>query len=147
METPKGAKVTRRRRQIRGEKLILAMKAELGRMVNLSADTDPISVSALAKRLKISRQTIYSNDLKATVEEFAQLQKSNTHQEVEASLKRRPLEDRIKALQQENGELRTKLDSYLEQWVAVEYNARMLGVDAEALFAPIGKPLRSIRRL
>lgn len=138
--------MARSRRQLRGEKLIHAIRAELGRMIHLSPETDPISVSSLAKQLKISRQTVYSNDLKPTVDEFAELQRANFNQEVESSQKRRPLEDRVKSLEQENEDLRKRLDKYLERWVAVEYNARMIGVDADDLFTPAPKPLRSIRR-
>lgn len=138
--------MVRKKRQLRGAKLLMVIKAELGRMVHLSPKTDPISVSAIAKRLKVSRQTIYSNGLKPTVDEHTELQKTNHNSELEIMAKRRPLEDRVKALEQENTILKEKLDNYLERWVAVEYNARMLGIDADELFVPPPKPFRMVRR-
>ena len=138
--------MTHRKRQLRGDKLKIAIQAELGRMANLSPKTDKISVSSLASRLQISRQSIYSNGFKPLVDEFIELQRSNHNQEIEAGLKRKPLEERIAILEQQNAELKERLDSYIEKWVAVEYNARMMGIDADDLFIPAPKPLRSIRR-
>jgi len=136
----------RKRQQLRGQKLVLAIKAELGRMVNLSPKTDPISVSSLAKRLKISRQTIYSNGLDVVVSEFIELQQEQAGMVDEGVHRRRSLEDRLKRLEEENSDLKKRLDSYLERWVAVEYNARMLGVDADILFSTPQKPFRMIIR-
>lgn len=135
-----------KRRQLRGQKLVLAIKAELGRMVNLSPKTDPISVSSVAKRLMISRQTIYSNELDVVVSEFMELQQEQARMVDETVQRRRSLEDRLKDLEKENSDLKKKLDSYLERWVAVEYNARMLGVDADILLSTPQKPFRVIIR-
>ena len=138
--------MTRKRKQLRGQKLIHAIKAELGRMVNLSPRIAPISVSALAQRLEISRQTIYSNDLHVMIYEFAELQKTQVGEQNEVAQKRRWLEARIDALEKENDELKMRLESYLERWAAVEHNARMFGVDADDLFLTPSKPLRNISR-
>lgn len=136
----------RKKAQIRGEKLVLVIKGELGRMVGLSPKECPITISSVAKRLKISRQTLYSHDLKKVVEEFASIQRENFDEVDEASIKRRSLEERLKALEQENNVLSEKLDSYIERWVAIEYNSRMLGIDPDELFVSAPKPLRSIVR-
>ena len=135
-----------KKRQLRGEKLILAIKAELGRMVGLSLKECPITVSSVAKRLKISRQTLYSHDLKSVVDEFASIQRENFDHFDEVRIRRRPLEERLKELEQENSLLGERLDSYIERWVAIEYNSSLLGVDPDELFTPAPKPMRSVGR-
>lgn len=136
----------RKTKQLRGDKLVLAIKAELGRMVGLSPKECPITISSVAKRLKVSRQTLYSHDLKMVVAEFANVQRENFDQVDEASIRRRPLEERLKDLEHENHVLSEKLDSYIERWVAIEYNSRMLGIDPDELFASAPKPMRSVGR-
>jgi len=131
-----------RPRPLRGETLVNAAHAELARMVKLSPKTDRINVLRLAQRLKVTRQSLYNNDLQAVIAEYAELQRRNFGAEVEASVLRRPLEARIQALEKENEDLRRKLDGWIERWVTVEYNARLLGKDADKLFAPIQPPQR-----
>jgi hypothetical protein len=111
-------------------------------MSTLSPQTHPIRLSAVAQRVGVTRQSLYNNDLADVVREFAELQRENFSETVAAAARRRPLEDRIEALTCENEELKRKLDGWVERWVAVEYNARMLGIDPDALFAPLPKPRR-----
>jgi len=84
----------------------------------------------LAKRLKVTRQALYNNDLGPVVAEYAELQRKNFSTAVAAALLRRPLEERIRMLEEENAELRQKLDGWIERWVTVEYNARLFGKNA-----------------
>ena len=111
-------------------------------MVKLSPKTDRINLLRVAQRLKVTRQALYNNDLQAVVTEYAELQRKNFSTEVEAAVLRRPLEERIQALEKENEDLRRKLDGWIERWVTVEYNARLLGKDADKLFEPIQPPQR-----
>src|SRR5713101_6708782 len=83
-----------------------------------------------------------NNDLQTVVADYAELQRKNFSTEVEAAVLRRPLEQRIQALEKENEDLRRKLDGWVERWVTVEYNARLLGKDADKLFEPIQPPQR-----
>jgi hypothetical protein len=131
-----------RARPLRGEKLVTAAHAELARMVKLSPKTDRINLLRLAQRLRVTRQALYNNDLQAVVAEYAELQRKNFSAEVEAAVLRRPLEERIQALEKENEDLHRKLDGWIERWVTVEYNARLLGKDADKLFQPIQPPQR-----
>ena len=131
-----------RPRPLRGETLVNAARAELARMVKLSPKTDRINLLRLAQRLKVTRQALYNNDLQAAVTEYAELQRKNFSTEVEAAVLRRPLEERIHALEKENKDLRGKLDGWIERWVTVEYNARLLGKNADKLFEPIPPPQR-----
>jgi hypothetical protein len=132
----------RRARPLRGEVLVNAARAELARMVKLSPKTDRINLMRLAQRLKVTRQALYNNNLQAVIAEHAELQRKTFATEVEAAALRRPLEERIQALEKENEDLRRKLDGWIERWVTVEYNARMLGKDADKLFLPIQPPQR-----
>jgi hypothetical protein len=122
--------------------LVKAAKAELGRMVNLSPKTDPINVSSLAKRLGVTRQALYNNGLEKVVAEHAELQRTNFSANVEAVVSRRPLEERIADLERQLAEFRGKVDGWIERWATVEYNAKMLGIDADQLFAPMPPPER-----
>jgi transposase-like protein len=131
-----------RRRPLRGEALVRAAMVTLGEMVHLSPRTDPINVLSLARRLGVSRQAIYDNGLKPAVDEHAALQRANFSTSVEAASQRRPLEQRVAALEQEKRELQQALDGWIERWVTVEYNARMHNYDADQLFAPMPPPAR-----
>jgi hypothetical protein len=135
-------RVANRARPLRAETLVNAARAELARMGKLSPKTDPINILRLARRLGVTRQALYNNDLQAVVAEYAELQRKNFSAEVEAAVRRRPLEERIQALKKENEELRRKLDGWIERWVTVEYNARLLGKNADKLFEPIPPPQR-----
>jgi hypothetical protein len=115
---------------------------ELARMVKLSPKLDPINVSVVASRLGITRQSLYNNKLKKTIEEHAELQRKNFSVETEAAALRQPLEVRIATLEEENQELMRKLDGWIELWATVEYNAKMHGINADLLFAPLKQPLR-----
>lgn len=138
----KALAIRQRPRPLRGALLVKAARAELGRMTNLSPKTDPINMLRLAKRLKVTRQALYNNDLGPVVAEYAELQRKNFSTAVAAASLRRPLEERIRELEKENAELRGKLDGWIERWVTVEYNARLLGTTADKLFAPIPPPAR-----
>jgi hypothetical protein len=148
-ETPKKQSTRKRRgrprgKPLRGEKLVKAAHVVLSRMVTLSPKTDPINIAQLAARLQVTRQAIYDNGLKELVAEHAELQSKNFATEVEAVVSRRPLEERIAALEKENEELRQKLDGWIERWASVEYNAKMHGLNADQLFAPIPPPQRNV---
>jgi hypothetical protein len=132
----------RKKRPLRGETLVRAVKAELGRRVNLSPRDAPINVTSIAEAVGISRQSIYDNELEGVIEEHANLQRTNFELNIEAAVLRRPLEDRIAILEAEKKELLQKVDGWVERWAAVEYNAKLHGYDADKLFAPIPPPLR-----
>ncbi|HLL14269.1 MAG TPA: hypothetical protein VK388_04255 [Pyrinomonadaceae bacterium] len=106
-------------------------------MTNLSPKTDPINISNLAKRLRVTRQAIYNNGLDKIIAEYVELQRTNFSTSVEAVALRRPLEERVANLEEQNADLYRKLDGWIERWVTVEYNAKMLGIDADQLFAPM----------
>ena len=91
-------RVANRARPLRAETLVNAARAELARMGNLSPKTDPINILRLARRLGVTRQALYNNDLQAVVAEYAELQRKNFSAEVEAAVRRRPLEERIRRL-------------------------------------------------
>jgi hypothetical protein len=138
----KNDKKPSRPRPLRKEKLVKAAETALAEMVNLSPKTDVINISNLAKRIGVTRQAIYDNKLQDKIIKFAELQRKNFSINKEAAILRRPLEERIEILQKQNEELEKKLDGWIERWVAVEYNARLYGWNADLLFAPIPLPLR-----
>lgn len=113
-------------------------------MTNLSPKTDPINMLRLAKRLKVTRQALYNNNLGPVVAEYAELQRKNFSTAVAVASLRRPLEERIHELEKENSELRQKLDGWIERWVTVEYNARLFGKNADKLFQPLPPPQRQV---
>lgn len=131
-------------RPLRGVKLVSAARAVLSRWVNLSPKTHPINISRLAKELGVTRQAIYDNELEEVVDEHKALQHKNFSVQKEAVALRKPLEERIASMEKEILDLRRKLDGWIERWVAVEYNARMLGLDADKIFAPMPPPDRML---
>jgi hypothetical protein len=131
-----------RKRQLRGPTLVRAANAALAEMAHLSPKTDPINIASLSRRLVVTRQALYHNQLKPVVVEYAKLQRTNFSTRVEAVSLRRPLEQRIAELQQEKLEMQQALDGWVERWATVEYNARMHGYDADLLFAPMPPPAR-----
>lgn len=131
-------------RPLRGENLVKAAQLALAEMVNLSPKTDPINISALAARLQVTRGPIYKNNLEQTVREYAEMQRKNHSIKTEKAAMRRPLEDRIAELEEENRQMQKKLDGWIEKWAAVEYNAKMHGWDADSLFAPLPPPQRKL---
>jgi hypothetical protein len=124
-----------KRRPLRRESLVRAAHEVLARWASLSPDTYPINISRLAKELGVTRQAIYDNNLGKDVSEHKALQQRNFSVNRKAVAIRKPLEQRISLLEQEIDSLRGKLDGWIERWAAVEYNARMLGIDADKIFA------------
>ena len=133
-----------KRRPLRSETLVGAALQVLSRWVNLSPETHPINISRLAKELGVTRQAVYDNELKIAVDEHRELQHKNFSIQREAVALRRPLEDRIASMEEELLDLRQKIDGWVERWAAVEYNARLLGLDADKIFAPMQPPDRML---
>lgn len=131
-----------RARPLRGELLVKAAEVELGRMANLSPKTEPINISSLARRLQVTRQAIYNNGIESVINEYAELQRVNFSANVEAIALRRPLQVRVAELEEQNADLHRKLVGLIEKWATVEYNAKMLGINADELFAPMPAPER-----
>jgi hypothetical protein len=134
------------KKALRGERLVTAARKELAQMVSLSPKTDPINVSTLAARLRVTRKSIYNNNLKTVIREHAELQSRRFSDGLQnaTTSERRPLEERIHTLEKENEQLRRKLDGWIERWAAVEYHARINGINADLLFAPIPLPQRNV---
>jgi len=126
-----------KRRPLRRETLVRAARETLTLWSGLSPDAYPINISRLAKELGVTRQAIYDNGLSKDVIEYKALQQRNSSIRTEAVMRRRPLEERISLLEKEVISLRRMLDGWIERWAEVEYNARMLGIDADKIFAPI----------
>jgi hypothetical protein len=80
-------------------------------MVNLSPQSHPINVSTLAKRIGVTRQAIYNNQLLEEISQHADLQRQMHSVENERTALRRPLEQRLVFLEAENKELRGKLEA------------------------------------
>jgi len=133
-------------RPLRGQGLVDAAKLELAHMVNLDPKICPINMSTLAERLEVSRQALYDNGLSDEVRKHAELQRQNSSSRNEAVVLRRPLEERIAELQNQNLDLEKKLDGWIEFRARVEYNAKVLGVDADKILAEIPPPLRAEAR-
>jgi len=148
MATNKG-KVRRRkpggkgkRRRLRGQALVQAAQAVLIRWSKLSPESHPINVSRLANKLGVTRQAIYGNKLIEKVGEYKAIQKKNFSPRGEGMSRRRTPAERLSLMQKENEDLKRIIDGWVERWAAVEYNTRMLGIDADKIFAPVPPPHR-----
>ena len=148
LKKEKGTKGGRgRRRPLRGKTLVRAAHVVLERWASLSPETHPINILRLSKELGVTRQAIYDNELKEVVNKYKALQQKNFTTQRGAKGQRKPLEERIIYLKKELMELRSKLDGWIERWVAIEYNARMLGIDADKIFAPMPPPNRKLPKV
>lgn len=133
-----------KRRPLRGETLIRAALEALSRWTSLPPETHPINISRLAKELGVTRQALYDNGLGKAVDEHRALQTTKFSVLREAASQRKPLEERITSMEAELSELRRQRDGWIERWATVEYNARMLGIDADKIFAPMPPPDRIV---
>lgn len=135
-----------KRRPYRGKTLAEAALAILSKWVNLSPATQPINISTLARKLGVTRQAIYSNNLEGAIDEHRALQHKTFSIQREALALRKPLEKRIMCMEEELLDLRQKIDGWIERWATVEYNARMLGLEADKIFAQMPPPDRMLMR-
>lgn len=133
-----------KRRPLRGATLVSAALTVLSRWATLSPETHPINISRLARELSVTRQAIYNNELEAPINEHRELQRKSFSVQKEALALRRPLEERIACMEKELFDMRQKIDGWIERWAVVEYNARMLGLDADKIFAPMPPPDRML---
>lgn len=133
-----------KRRPLRGATLVSAALTVLSRWAILSPEAYPINISRLARELGVTRQAIYSNELKAPIDEHREIQRKNFSVKKEGLALRRPLEERIACMEEELLDMRQKIDGWIERWATVEYNARMLGLDADRIFAPMPPPDRML---
>jgi hypothetical protein len=84
-------------------------------MVNDSPKTNPINMLRLAKRIGVTRKSLYNNGLRDKVLEFAEIQRNKFSPAVGKTASRRPLEARIATLEKEKEELRRLLDGWIER--------------------------------
>jgi hypothetical protein len=131
-------------RPLRGKVLVNAALEVLAKWASLSPKSHPINMSRLAHELGITRQALYDNGLKPILFEHKDLQAQRFSDAQEAVVQRRSLEERLAAQKEEILKLHRIIDSWIERWATVEYNAKMVGIDADKLFAPLPPPSRSL---
>jgi hypothetical protein len=130
-------------RPLRGQALIKKARETLKDWAMQPPETHPINISRLAKKLGITRQAIYDNGLAEEIEEYKKLQLKNFSQN-EAGQSAKSAEARIADKDKKLADMQSKLDGWIELWATVEYNARMHGIDADKIFAPMALPDREI---
>lgn len=129
-------------RPLRREGLVQSAHDVLLKWSTLSPETHPINVSALAKELKVSRQALYDNQVDKEIERYKAIQhKKFSCARAKPNVK--SSEQRIVELEAQVRDLQEKLDGWIERWAAVEYNARMMGIDPDEMFAPLPNPQRA----
>jgi hypothetical protein len=128
-------------RPLRGEALVQRAQEVLLGWSKLSPETHPINLARLANKLKVSRQALYDNDLDAEIERYKKLQRKNFSGN-QSDPDRKSKDQQIADLNERVIGMQQKLDGWIERWVAVEYNARMLGINPEEIFARLPAPRR-----
>lgn len=129
-------------RPLTGKKLVDAAHVVLGGWAILPPKSHPITVSRLAEALNVGRQAIYNHEEEIGISKYVTLQKENLSKSEDVII-RRPLEERIDSQEKTLAEFRRKLDGWIEWWTKIEYNAKMLGIDADKiLLAPMPLPGR-----
>lgn len=130
-----------KRRPLRREALVKKAREVLLEWANLSPETHPINLTRLANRLKVSRQALYDNDLDKEIDRYKKLRHKN-FTDTQSTPERKSKDQQIADLKEQVIGMQQKLDAWIEKWVTVEYNARMLGVDPDQIFAPLPAPQR-----
>lgn len=109
---------------------------------SLSPETHPINLARLANKLKVSRQALYDNDLDEEIDRYKKLQRENSSSN-SSTPDRKSKDQQIADLKQQIIGLQQKLDGWIQKWVTVEYNARMLGINPDQIFAQLPGPQRT----
>lgn len=130
-----------KRRPLRRGALVTKARDVLLEWANLSPETHPINLVRLANRLKVSRQSLYDNDLDKEIDRYKKLQRKN-FSDNRSTPERKSKDQQIADLKEQVIGMQQKLDGWIERWVAVEYNARMLGINPEEIFARLPAPRR-----
>lgn len=123
-------------RPLRRESLVQKAHEILLKWIKLSPETHPINLARLAKALKVSRQALYDNGLDDEIDRYKALQRKNFSRS-RSTPDRKSSDQQIAELKAQVADLQQKLDGWIERWAAVEYNARMLGIDPDDIFAPL----------
>lgn len=108
---------------------------------SLSPETHPINLARLANKLKVSRQALYDNDLDEEIDRYKKLQRKN-FSDNQSTPDRKSKDQQIADLKEQVTGMQQRLDGWIEKWVTIEYNARMLGINPDEIFAPLPAPRR-----
>ncbi|HEV7744192.1 MAG TPA: hypothetical protein VGO56_04270 [Pyrinomonadaceae bacterium] len=109
---------------------------------NLSPATHPINLTRLSNKLNVSRQALYGNDLNKEIDRYKKLQHKNFFV-TQSTPERKSKDQQIADLNEQVTRMQEQLDGWIEKWVTVEYNARMLGIDPDQIFAVLSGPDRA----
>jgi hypothetical protein len=123
-------------RPLRGEALVQRAQEVLIGWSKLSPETHPINLARLANKLKVSRQALYDNDLGEEIERYKTLQRKNFSGN-HSTPERKTKDQQISDLNEQLIGMQQRQDAWIQKWVAVEYNARMLGLNPDEIFAPL----------
>jgi len=130
-----------KRRPLRSEALVKKAREVLLEWASLSPETHPINLTRLANKLKVSRQALYDNDLDEEIDRYKKLQHQN-FSDTQSTPERKSKDQQIADLKEQVTRVQQKQDGWIEKWVTVEYNARMLGIDPDQIFAALPSPQR-----
>jgi hypothetical protein len=133
-------------RPLRREGLVQKAHDILLKWTKLSPETHPINLARLAQELVVSRQALYDNGLDKELGRYEKLQSKNFSRN-QSTPNRKSSDQQIADLKEQVTDLQQKLDGWIERWAAVEYNARMLGIDPNEIFAPLPPPGRGPGRI
>jgi hypothetical protein len=131
-----------KRRPLRGGALVTKAREILNEWAQLSPQTHPITLARLSRKLRVSRQALYSNGIPQELDKYKALQHRSFPTSPHAP-NRKSADQQIKGLKEQITSMQQKLDGWIEKWVAVEYNARMLGIDPDQIFAQLPGPHRT----
>jgi hypothetical protein len=131
-----------KRRPLRRETLVQQAHEILLKWTKLSPETHPINLARLAKELVVSRQALYDNGMDKEIDRYRSLQRKNFSPD-QSTPNRKSADQQIADLKEQVAGMQRQLDGWIERWAAVEYNARMLGVDPDEIFAPLPDPQRA----
>lgn len=123
------------------ERVRTAVAEDLAEARGSDAGALPITVKAVAKRLGISRTTLYKYGLQQVIERAARDREASAT-DTPAAAERRAYSARLMALQEQCRLLQEQNRGLVAQIQIIEGNMGRLGLDPEELYRPLVKPLR-----
>lgn len=124
------------------ETITLAVQQHLAIGEAHSPDEYPLTVRAVARTLHVSPTTLYKYHLEKMIAAACMRQKQRIKAQEKPSQSGTPLE-RLANLRAELERVREQNQGLIAQIVLMEGNAARLGFDADQLYQPLPKPLRS----
>lgn len=130
-------------RKDKQEQVTGAVQDYLEKVENLTPDEVVINVKSVAAVLGVSRTSLYKYGLDSAIKAAAKRQRERMGLDEQAAKRRRASDIALK-LRADLRLAEERNKGLVAQICLIEANAARLGIDPEALYQPLAKPVRSV---